>query len=379
MSQKEWQMTITLKGFTGFFESLVKFNDFSCFDAFQAELEEKGISLKNWFLQDIVIYALFSRQNGLQNYAELERWMSIIGRNPLDTITRQPDRVPTAADMSFVLHDVGSVPFRTFFLQLVREAITLRVINPRVLIWDGQFIRASSNNNINKEKGTYNDPDAGYYRHIGKKLGVGYMPGILYAYCGDRCLPIYFKMSTGSVNYNPAFRATLVEFLDLKIGQWALVIVDAGAYSEASLKLCFSLGLVPIIRGKKNLKSPDIVELKPGYFFNRKYIPPGWSDASILKIFAGRTAIERGNSPNNMVFHANRLNTRGKIGAEIQRYIIYSLELLQAITAFKIGRPDLIGKFTAFSMIPHLMGREGTPQLAIQSGYQILDPLVPRD
>ncbi len=59
-------------------------------------------------------------------------------------------------------------------------------------IWDGQFMHSNCNDNKNKDKEHYNDPDAGYCRHLGVKKGLRYDPGILYAHCYDRWLPVYF-------------------------------------------------------------------------------------------------------------------------------------------------------------------------------------------
>jgi len=54
---------------------------------------------------------------------------------------------------------------------------------------------------------------------VGKKLGVGYALGILYSFNGyGRRFPVHFTMFPANRNDNPAFRATLGEFLPLKVG-----------------------------------------------------------------------------------------------------------------------------------------------------------------
>ncbi len=132
-----------------------------------------------------------------------------------------------------------------FFHQLVREGLDAGVIAGRVLIWDGQFIRSNCGNNASKETGKYTDPDAGYGRHVGKKLGVGYQPGILYDYGGPaRRLPVHFTMFPGNRNDNPAFRATVREFMGLDLGRtYKAILGDTGAYSTGSLRYCSGLGL----------------------------------------------------------------------------------------------------------------------------------------
>ncbi len=51
-------MLETFQGFAGFFEYLITCNNFSYFNELQDKLEEKGVSFKNRFLYNIIIYEL---------------------------------------------------------------------------------------------------------------------------------------------------------------------------------------------------------------------------------------------------------------------------------------------------------------------------------
>jgi hypothetical protein len=156
-------------------------------------------------------------------------------------------------------------------------------------------------------------------------------------------------MFPGNRNDNPAFRETLGEFLDLQIGNWKLVIGDAGAFSAASLGFCTERDLWPFLRAKKNLKTQPVRELKTGYWFNPNYIPPGWSDEEFLQAYAWRPAIESGNAEHNTLYGGPRINTRGMENATRSRALNYILDSLKATTACKLGRPDLTCKWLAFS------------------------------
>ena len=79
--------------------------------------------------------------------------------------------------------------------------------------------------------------------------------------------------------------------------------------------------------------------------------------------------IEQGNSYNNTFYNASRMNTRGMDAAIKLRALIYILELLKALTAYKLGRPDLIMKPSAFESSRHSNFRQMLPFEARKSGY----------
>ena len=241
----------------------------------------------------------------------------------------------------------------------------------RSLIWVGQFLRSNLSNNKDKEKERYNDPEAGYCRHNGIKKGVGYDPGILYAYCGDRWFPIYFKMFQGNRSDQEAFKETVRAFLSETDEEWQLIISDSGSYALNVLREIRFRSMLPIIRARKNIEHQPVKELKKGYFFNTDFIPPEWSEEYFLFIYSFRPMIEQGNSHNHTYYNAARMNTRGQEAAIKHVASIYILELLKALAAYKMGRPDLIMKPGAFQPSRRLNYRLVLPHLAEQSAFQI--------
>jgi len=266
-----------------------------------------------------------------------------------------------------------------FFNYLVKEGIDLGIIDPRILLWDGQFVRTNASNNFKDEKAKkarkYNDPDAGYGCHLGVKKGVGYEVSNLFAFSGswNRTLPVYYEMYPANNNENPVFRDTLSHFLGNPIGQgWIMIILDSGGYSQRSLDFCHYNDIFPLIRAKKTLKNHPTREFKKGYYFNTNYIPEGWTDADLLSAYAIRPAIEAGQSANNTFYNSRRLNTRGKGMATISRGLNYILDWMRAITAFKLGRLDLIGKLSAFSSTREHMDKNAWIKFAHTSGFSLL-------
>ena len=372
ISKKEWDMHRYLKGFNGVFENLFEFNEFSFFQELQGRLENNGVSFKDMFIEDVLAYEMLRINLGFKNYSGIERMGKFLPYPPLFNITHDPNFFPKAQDISYVMTKIPPEALFEFFQLLVKECVDCGIIVPRILIWDGQFIRSNCSNNKKKGNTKYNDPDAGYCRHNGVKKGVGYDPGILYAHCFNRWFPIFFKMFAGNRNDILAFRETMDGFFTHTEYEWQVLIADSGPYSLQNMENTRSKGLVPIIRSRKNIKTHPIRELKKGFFFNTDFIPNGWSDDYFLKIYSFRPMIEQGNSYNNTFYNAYRMNTRG-MGAAIKfRSIIYIIELLKALTAYKLGRPDLIMKPTAFESSWYVNFRLALPRLAVQSGYKIL-------
>lgn len=373
ISKKEWDMFRYLDNYQGAFEHIFEFNDFSFFDDLQENLEEKGISFKGMSIKDAISYELFRINLGLKEYSEFERIRYFLGIPPLFSITTDPSFLPSAADFSYMLNRIPAEALFDYFQQLVQECIDYGIIIPRILIWDGQFIRSNCNNNKTNDKDTYNDLEAGYCCHIGVKKGVGYDPGILYAYMFDRWFPVYFKMFPGNRSDQFAFKETVRSFLKTTPYKWWLVISDSGPYAKKILEEVRFKAMVPIIRARKNIKSQPVKELKKGYYFNTDYIPDGWSEELLLIIYSFRPMIEQGNSYNNGYYNASRMNTRGKEAATRLRALIYILELLKALTAYKLGRPDLIMKPTAFQASKCINPQLLLPLLSKQAGFEIFN------
>ena len=350
ISQKEWDFLQMANGYNGIFEYLFIFNDFSFFDDLQVELEEKGVSFKGIFVRDIIFFELLRLNMGLRSYRDIEKVVNLTGMNPLLLVNHNKTYFPTAADISYVLKRIPAEAIYKFFMKLVDECIKYGIIKPRILIWDGQFIRSKSSNNKKKGSSTYSDKDAGYCRHNGTKKGVGYDPGILYAYCKARCYPVYFKMFAGNRSDSEAMLETLKAFQKDNKYKWYLFLSDSGPYSKKNLEAIRNLGIIPLVRARKNIKNQQVIEVKKGYYFNTEYFPKGWSKEYISWLYNARPMIEQGNSYNITYYNGTKMNTRGLESAVKYRSMIYILMLLKALTSYKLGRTDLMMKAGVYEM-----------------------------
>lgn len=390
ISRQEWDLIQLLPEFTGFFNHIFEMNDLSFFDDLQEQLEDDNIKFKGIFLYDIVALSLFQRFLGIQSYSELERLSFFVRTHPLVGIVHDCLYFPNAKDLSYIINLIPSTAIYEYFFNLVSECMDLKIITSRILIWDGQFMRSNSNNNykdeIHKKSKKYNDSEAGYHRHNGQHKGVGYEVSNLYCYCGswDRVFPVYFEIFPGNRSENPIFRETLEHFLQLPIGQnWKFIILDTGGYSEENIKICLKLGLFPLIRAKKNIKTHPTKELRKGYWFRTDLIPKGWTEQDIVDTYKIRPAIEAAQAANNFFYKTQRMNTRGIQNAIRSRGFNYIFDLLKALTAVKLNRQDLISKLNVFSTNRLFMGSEGWQKAAKQANFDIfyyptLSPLQKR-
>jgi len=351
ISDREWMLVHALHSFTGYFNNMLELNDLSILDEIQEKLEDRGISFKKISIRDVFAFELLRLQLGFKDYTGLEKVGRFVSRNPLWAILRDPGFFPRARDVSRVMCKIPPCMLERLFHCLVDEAIELKLIVPRVLVWDTQFIRSNCSNNKRRGARNYTDPDAGYGRHRGKKLGVGYKISSLYAYCGSwkRTFPVHFDVFPANKNDGPIFRQSLSNFLSRRVGKWKIVLADSGAYSLSNLEFCMSRGIYPLIKARKNLVRHPVVEVRKGFWFNRDFFPPGWSVDDVRDAYSRRPVIEACQASNVTFYNSRRMNGRGLDNVRRGRAMIYILDMLRALTAVKIGRPDLVSKLTAFS------------------------------
>jgi hypothetical protein len=130
-------------------------------------------------------------------------------------------------------------------------------------------------------------------------------------------------------------------------------------------------GLFPLIRAKKNIKSHPTKQLRKGYWFRTDFLPVGWSEQDLIETYMIRPVIEAGQAANNFFYKSQRMNTRGLDNAYRNRVFNYILDLLRAITAVKLNRPDLISKLKSFSTNRIFMGETGWMKAAKQANFEI--------
>ena len=379
ISQVEKLMLKALSGFTGFFEHIITCNNFSYFDDLQEELEAKGISFRDRFLHDIIIFELSRIHIGIDNYTSYMNAIRYFQANYLKTVLHDPSYFPDVAIVSHALRVIPLEALRQYFLELLEETYEFKIVKNRILIWDAQFVHSNSSDQFNKEKGSYNDSDAGFCRHQGKDYGVGYKVSTIYAYCGNRSVPIYCELFPGNTDEYTVFKETFNHFFALGFESPLIILADTGPYSIEILEWIFEMGIIPLINSKKSIKNQNIMKLNDNFYVNMDFIPSDWTKEDLILMMNIRSEIERQFSHNIVVYHARRANVRGLEMVSKHRYLILILDLLKINTAYKLGRPDMIGKARVFIMTKGADFYSIFPEIAKEDGFQILLPQYSRN
>ena len=374
ISRVEKLMLKALSGFTGFFEHIITCNNFSFFDEIQEELEAKGVSFKNRFLHDIIIFELSRIHVGIDTYTSYMNAIRFFQANYLKTVLHDPTYFPDVAIVSYAIRAIPLEVLKQFFFELLEETYEFKIAKNRVLIWDGQFVHSNSSDHYNKEKGSYNDPDAGFCRHHGKIYGVGYKVSTIYAYCSNRSVPIYCELFPGNTDEYTVFKETFKHFFSLGFERPLIILADAGPYSKEILEWLFEMSIIPLINSKKSIKNQNIKKLNDNFYVNMDFIPSDWTQEDLILMMNIRSEIERQFSHITVVYHARRANVRGLEMVSKHRYLILILDLLKINTSYKLGRPDLIGRARIFTMTKGVDFYSIFPEIAKEEGFQILLP-----
>jgi len=235
-----------------------------------------------------------------------------------------------------------------FAEMLIQECRDLKLIGDKIWIWDRRFFKCNCSGLKKKETGALSDPDAGpYVKKKGKHsvlVGTGYTDTcIVDSWHG---LPVYWDAVNASKNDNTIFQETINQCIKSTAIKPLFLIADAGPDSHTSNEVVIDKGIIPIIAARANSVG-NILKTEKGNHFRAQYIPRIYYRL-IGKLYNLRTTVERKNSNEVVGYHRSKTTTRGSEWAKIYVAIGNIAALLTALTAFKVGRHDLIRAPGAF-------------------------------
>jgi len=120
------------------------------------------------------------------------------------------------------------------------------------------------------------------------------------------------------------------------------VIADRQYYSEDIFKAVGKLGAEPVIPYPSNVKEPMI-----DLWLNKRFKVKG--DTRLVGLYKLRMAVERGFKAGKQELMMQNLRWRGVAKIRMHVAICFSCIYAVAITAHKIGRPDLANSIAAFT------------------------------
>ncbi|MHA1706295.1 MAG: hypothetical protein ACTSUX_09440 [Promethearchaeota archaeon] len=151
--------------------------------------------------------------------------------NYLKTVLHDPNYYPNVDMVSHAMRALPLKALKQFFFELLEEAYEFKITKNRMLIWDYQFVHSNSSEHFNRRKGFYNDSDAGFCMHQGRIHGVGYRMSIIYAYCSNDSVSVYYELFSGNIDEHSMFKATFSNFFELGLEKPLVLLADAGSYS----------------------------------------------------------------------------------------------------------------------------------------------------
>lgn len=330
----------------GYLNYLFQFNSF----AFWESLPES--SAQNPIYDNIAAADVFKAEMARYKWGitKYDRWLDLLAHIPaiLEAMGITWDHLPTGSQYGQLVAHLDSANIRTYFSSLVQECLALRLIDDKIIIWDGRFLESACAKNANKRLHRVADAEAGKYKHIGKYYGVGYIDSSII--CAKYNLTFYYQTFPANRNHNLIFRQTFREMQTQSLPHAQILLADAGAYSKTSLRLVQAAEIIPLIFARKNCTYP-VIQIAPRKFINIRYIPPAMLP-SLLALLNYRTKIERNYSPARVVYEASRMNNRGWENANMNIGKLKCIELLTALTAAKVHRLDLMNTPTAFRALP---------------------------
>jgi hypothetical protein len=129
------------------------------------------------------------------------------------------------------------------------------------------------------------------------------------------------------------------------------LIADRGPSGEQTQDSCAQLGIQPIIPLRSNVKNEVFITEKKEKRFYTKYI--GNAEGSWLeRMYNIRVRIEEYYNLTDTVYHLQRLHGCGQNLMNIEILLVNILGVLIPLTAFKIGRPDLMWRPSQFREQP---------------------------
>jgi len=249
---------------------------------------------------------------------------------------------PSSHHYSEYLKKIGFHRVESFFKQLVDEARGYGLIKDVVHLWDGQFHETW----LQQEKPRKNGLESffgGTYNHGGKKVGVGVYQSTIMDWNGYCAIPIHCKVVPANRNENPVLRETVkgAYYDQNPQPKPYFFLADRGPSGMNTQETIWNLGIYPIIPLKSSISTGVVVTDQKHHRFYSRFVDTAKSK-TLEKVYNIRTRIEEHYNLNETVYNSAHLHCCGEILTKMEILLLNCLGVLIPLTAYKIGRPDLM-------------------------------------
>jgi len=257
------------------------------------------------------------------------------------------NKIPTRTIISRVIDKFGIEVFREITVDMVKKCMSLGLIKGRMVGVDGTLIKSNTSAYKNKKTKQYTDVDAGLYVHGNYIKGIGFLAFKLTDL--EYGLPMLVLGYKGSANENPLLREILAKFYEIYGFYPQMLSTDKGMDSADNNDFCRESGISAYIQ-TRDFGNKKLIKTEKGKTFNPDFVEI--TDPRVLeKIANRRTESERQFSNDKWGYRRDRMSNRGGTEAELYMLVTMITTLLTAITAFSVGRSDLIRSSSAFKRL----------------------------
>lgn len=258
-----------------------------------------------------------------------------------------PNCIPDRKMFSRAIDRTGIEVFRQVAIDMTKECLSLGLMKGRMIGIDGSLIRSNTSIHKNEETDKYTDKDAGLYVRGNYIKGVGHL-----AYKAvdlEYGLPMLVQRHKGSANENPLLIGIIEDFYKVYGFYPDIMSVDRGMDSKNNNEYSKEKGIDAYIQAR-DFGNKELIKTEKGKTFNPEYVEV--TDPRVLERIANRRSeCEREFSRDKWGYRRDRMSNRGDEEAELFMLITLITTLLTAITAFYVGRHDLIRSTSAFKRL----------------------------
>lgn len=323
-------------------------NSFDFFDDLDFMSQIKWGNRKAFLPSDLIKIELFRLLRGWDRYNQFAMLFEENAYIYDNLAIPENHRFPAGHRYTKYLQQIGLNRVQEFFDNLVNEARKLGIIQDRVHIWDGQFHETWLQTQNPRKRSNLPKPFNGVYNHGGKKVGVGIVQSTIMDWNGICAIPIHTEVFPANQNENPIVRTTIEHAYrnrHQKVPQYFLADRGpSGHYTQSSIA---GLGTIPIIPLTEKSKKDVRITKNKGHRFYQSFFEFS-TDEDLENAYALRTHIEEQYSFYDVQFSLGSLHAESELLLRITLILANCLAILVPLTAYKIGRPDLMWAPTAF-------------------------------
>ncbi|KCZ73585.1 transposase family protein [Candidatus Methanoperedens nitroreducens] len=330
-------------GYKGDIRHLFLFYDWSKVDEIEKKYADK---IGDYQLRSILKTQIFMCKRRIRTYSDL---IEELRENPnlAKVCELNPECIPDRKIFSRAADRTGIEVFRQIAIDMTKECLSLGLMKGRMIGVDGSLIKSNTSAHKNKEMEEYTDKYAGLYVRGNYLKGVGHLAYKLVDI--EYGLPMLVQRYKGSANENPLLIEIIEDFHKGYGFYPELLSIDKGMDSEKNNKFCKEKGIGAYIQAR-DFGNKELIKTEKGKTFHPEYVEV--TDPRVLERIANRRSeCEREFSRDKWGYRRDRMSNRGEDEAELFMLITLITTLLTAITAFWVGRADLIRSTSAFKRL----------------------------